>query len=426
MLLAGLIAVYVPLAGAGPSLQRAGVMGLAGLAAMGASRPASRWYALLLAAVATLAWNPRIAGDPGWQMSFAAVVGILVLGVPLGAVLGRAWMDLLPQRSRTAHAGRAGMAVRALADGVAISLAATLATAPLLAHHFGSVPLAGLPANVLALPAVAPAMWLGMIKAALGQAGLTGAAAALAPLAHVAGWAPALAGRALRRSAVGQLSLSLRSPVQVLGAYAAIAAGRLGRPRAARRLSGRQGEAAARWRRLSRSRRAAAALALCLLVAGGTAAALERPGPPARLTVSFLDVGQGDATLIQYPDGTAVLFDGGPPEAGVARLLRRAGVRRLDVVVATHASRDHHGGLLDVLRRFRVGLLLDGGDGTADPAFRAVLREAAARHIRRVRAVPPLRLSLAGGKLLIDVLSPPPRRAARRPRTRTRAGWWRW
>ena len=60
-----------------------------------------------------------------------------------------------------------------------------------------------------------------------------------------------------------------------------------------------------------------------------------------------------------------MLFDGGPPEAGVARLLRRAGVRRLDAVVATHASRDHHGGLLDVLRRFPVGLLVDGGDGTA-------------------------------------------------------------
>ncbi|HEX3277823.1 MAG TPA: ComEC/Rec2 family competence protein, partial [Thermoleophilaceae bacterium] len=83
IVLAGLIAIYVPLAGAGPSLQRAGVMGLAGIAAMAASRPASRWYALLLAAAATLAWNPRAWADPGWQLSFAAVAGILALGVPL-------------------------------------------------------------------------------------------------------------------------------------------------------------------------------------------------------------------------------------------------------------------------------------------------------------------------------------------------------
>ena len=72
-----LIALYVPLAGAGPSLQRAGVMGAAGIAAMTLSRPASRWYALLLAAAATLALNPRVSADPGWQLSFAAVAGIL-------------------------------------------------------------------------------------------------------------------------------------------------------------------------------------------------------------------------------------------------------------------------------------------------------------------------------------------------------------
>src|SRR5438552_2344334 len=74
-----LIGAYVPLAGAGPSIQRAGVMGAAGLIAALAGRPSSRVYALLLAALATLALNPRAAGDPGWQLSFAAVVAILLL-----------------------------------------------------------------------------------------------------------------------------------------------------------------------------------------------------------------------------------------------------------------------------------------------------------------------------------------------------------
>ena len=60
-----LVAAYVPLAGAGPALQRAGVMGAAGIAATAASRPGSRAYALLLAAVVTLAANPRAAADPG-------------------------------------------------------------------------------------------------------------------------------------------------------------------------------------------------------------------------------------------------------------------------------------------------------------------------------------------------------------------------
>ena len=153
--------------GRGPSLQRAGVMGAAGIAALATSRPASRAYALLLAAAVTLALNPRAAGDPGWQLSFAAVAGIILLAgpAPTNPAGGRA--GGADRRATTVPP--AGGGLRALADGAALTLAATLATAPLLAHHFGAAPLAGLPANLLALPAVAPAMWLGMVKAALGQ-----------------------------------------------------------------------------------------------------------------------------------------------------------------------------------------------------------------------------------------------------------------
>ena len=95
-----LVALYVPLAGAGPSLQRAGVMGAAGIAAMTLSRPSSRWYALLLAAAVTLALNPRACGDPGWQLSFVAVAGILVAGRPLAARLRRIAEELAGPRSR--------------------------------------------------------------------------------------------------------------------------------------------------------------------------------------------------------------------------------------------------------------------------------------------------------------------------------------
>ncbi len=414
--LAVLIALYVPLAGAGPSLQRAGMMGLAGIAAVAASRPASRTYALLLAAAATLAWNPRAWTDPGWQLSFAAVGGILAIGVPLAHGLRRIGEELVgPRGTGSQPRGTASRplatAVHVLADGVAITVAATLATAPLLAHHFGSVPLAGLPANLLALPAVAPAMWLGMLKIGLGQAGGPGAVAAEA-LGGVAGIPVGYLASLAERCADlpgGQLALPLGSPAALLGAYVVLGAAALGARGAARPLGRRLPERAAQWRRLPRARRAALATAVALGLLAGAAPALDGPDPPGRLTVRFLDVGQGDATLIQHPDGTAVLFDGGPPEAGVARLLRKAGVERLAVLVATHASRDHHGGLAEVLRRLPVGTLLDGGDGTADPAFRALLRNAAAGGTRRVAAIAPLTLELAGGGLRIRLLSPPPR-----------------
>jgi competence protein ComEC len=405
--LVALIALYVPLAGAGPSLQRAGVMGIAGIVAMVASRPASRSYALLLAAAATLAWNPRAWTDPGWQLSFAAVAGILAIGVPLSRGLRRMAEELVPKGGRAV--GRAGL--RLLADGVAITVSATLATAPLLAHHFGSVPLAGLLANLLALPAVAPAMWLGMVKIGLGQAGDAGHAVAKAlgavaavPVAYIA----SLAERCADLPG-GRLVLPLTSPLALLVAYAALAAATLVAARLARPLTTGLPEHAARWRRLPRAHRLALATAAALALLGAAAPAVDGPDPPGRLTVRFLDVGQGDSTLIQHPDGTAVLFDGGPPGAGVARLLRKAGVERLALVVATHASSDHHGGLLEVMESFPVGALLDGGDGTADPAFRALLREADSRGIRRIPATAPLTLRLAGGALRIDLLSPPPR-----------------
>ena len=83
-----LIALYVPLTGAGPSIVRAGAMGIAGTLAALAGRPASRWYGLLLACVVTLALDPRAWQDVGWQLSFAAVVGIFALARPLGRALG--------------------------------------------------------------------------------------------------------------------------------------------------------------------------------------------------------------------------------------------------------------------------------------------------------------------------------------------------
>ena len=422
-----LVALYVPLAGAGPSLQRAGIMGAAGIAATMLSRPASRWYALLLAAAATLALSPRAVGDPGWQLSFVAVAGILLLGRPLGAALARAGFELLRDPDRPL----ARALVRGLADGIAITAVATAATAPLVAHHFGTVPVAGLVANLVALPAVAPAMWLGMTKGALGLAGAAVPAAdhlasvlgsvTRLPLAYLGGVAERFADLP-----GGRLELPLRSPAAVCGAYVLMTAALAGlRARRRRRAAGAEGagrlgdgldpdavrgavfaERAAAWRRAPMPVRAGV-LAAVVAALGLMAAGLCAPSPPGELTVRFLDVGQGDATLIQHPDGTAVLFDGGPPEGGVTRLLRRAGVRRLAAVVATHASRDHHGGLADVLARYPVGLLLDGGDGSADPGFEAVLEEAARQRVRRVAATAPL--TLRAGGLVIRVLSPPPR-----------------
>ena len=382
-----LIALYVPLAGAGPSLQRAGVMGAASLVALAAARPASRWYALLLAACTTLAFNPRATADPGWQLSFAAVAGILLLAPPVRDALGG-----LP---------------RALAEGVAITIAATIATAPLLAHHFGTLSLAGLPANVLALPIVAPIMWLGLLRVAVGQVpGLEAPnrllGLLLEPLLGILG---ALA-TAFAQIPGTQATLPLSSRMGVPVAYAALGGLVLLAHRALVRSDTRRHSAAGAWRRMNVRRRAAIVAALAAVAALTLARLTAAPSPPDRLTVTFLDVGQGDATLIQHPDGSAVLFDGGPPEGRVARLLRQAGVRRLSALVMTHASRDHHGGLAEVVQRFPVDTLLYNADGPADRDFRGVVAAARRKRTRLVKATAPMEMH--AGALTIRVLSPPP------------------
>ena len=333
----GLIAVYVPLAGAGPSLQRAGAVGMASFAALALGRAPSRWYALLLAAGATLALNPRASGDAGWQLSFAAVIGILTLGQGLRRAL--AGLPRIP------------------ADAVSLSVAATLSTAPLLMHHFGQTSVASLPANLLALPAVAPVMWIGMVQIGLGQA-----LAAPEPFASVSDAAVTALGAVngtlldylawlARRFAElpwAEVGVELGSPVEVAAAYAVLAVIALAARRLARRAGPSATATAGRWRTYSRGTRAALLIAAAVGALALTAETTD-PSTPEHLTVSFLDVGQGDATLVQHPAGGAILIDGGPAEARTYRLVQEAGVDRLGLVVATHAAADHHGGLREVL-----------------------------------------------------------------------------
>jgi competence protein ComEC len=392
VVLLGLIAVYVPLAGAGPSLQRAGVMGAAGLVALAAGRAGSRWYALELAAVATLALNPRVSGDSGWQLSFAAVGGILLVAPAIQSTLRG-----LP---------------RALGEGIALTLAATLATAPLIAHDFGSVSLAGLAANVVALPLVAGIMWVGMLQCALAQLpDLMGIPpAAVDALGRLGGVLIGLL-RAVVRSFAdapgATVVLPLGSRVAVTLAYGLIVASVAGVRRAARRMEPRTSTVAAAWRRLPARHRTATVAMIAAFAAIGWRYATGPAAEPRQPTVSFLDVGQGDATLIQDGAGASVLFDGGPPEARVYRLLHDRGVSHLSLMVATHQSRDHQGGLHEVLERIPTATVLENGYGTRDRDFRRLLIEARERGVRIVSAQAGQVLRV--GRLTVKILSPPSR-----------------
>jgi competence protein ComEC len=169
--LAALLSIggYVLAVGAQPSVVRAGVAGALVSLAWLASRPADRWYFLLVGALTLLAWNPYDLLDAGFQLSFAAVAAIFVL---------------VPRAQRRLE----GYPLpRMLADTLAVSAACGLATAPVLWLQFHAVPLLTVPANALAAPAVAPLLGLSFATA-LAHALFPPAAA---PLAWLNGWCAA-------------------------------------------------------------------------------------------------------------------------------------------------------------------------------------------------------------------------------------------
>src|SRR5919197_6242911 len=148
-------------------------MGAAGTVGALAGRPGSRWYSLLLAAAVTLALDPRAWQDVGWQLSFAAVAGIFLLVPGLLRAFAR-----LPEP---------------VAAGAALTIAATVATAPLMSLHFGRFSIVSLPANVAALPAIAPVMWIGMLASAAAQVSLVPAELLNALDAYLLGYVSSIA-----------------------------------------------------------------------------------------------------------------------------------------------------------------------------------------------------------------------------------------
>jgi competence protein ComEC len=342
-----------------------------------------------VAAIVTLAIEPRIATDVGWQLSFAAVVGILLLARPIRRAIA----------DRVGSRGLGGV----LAEGAALTIAATLATAPLIAFHFGAVSTTTLVANLLALPAVAPAMWLGMLAAAAGQVpGLPVApinavnAPLLAYIAQVASWCgrPSWAYLEVR---IGLGGLFASYALIGLGALVAHHLGRW------RRIGDRRRRRELRTPRRGGGRGAAvAALLLVLLwavlgVPGGDGSSRR---PVRGLRVSMLDVGQGDSILLQPAGAPPVLVDTGPPGDRIAAKLEDAGVDRLGALVLTHDQSDHDGAEAELLAAVPVDRVLYAVLGR-DPL--GLARGAGAR-TERVAAGSVVR----SGRLRLQVIWPPP------------------
>jgi competence protein ComEC len=322
-------AAYALATGASPPVLRAAVAAAVILAGVLLRREPDGLNSLALTALALLAVEPASALDPSFQLSLGAVGGLLLWAGPL-----RRRIPFDPPRGTW----RARL-LEPLVEGGCATLAASIATAPVLAFHFRQLPLLGVPANLAAIP-------IGAGLTVLATCG--GLAAVLHPALAApflwAAWPLAWALRALSDLAAaprwGTLGVGSPGVVGAVGCAAlAVLAGRL--------------RGAPRWA-------AIAGAAACLFAAPflRAEAARARGG----LEVTFLSVGQGDAALLRLPDGAAVLVDGGgalgggpdPGERDLVPILRDLGVRRLAAVFVSHPHPDHVLGLGAVLDAFEV------------------------------------------------------------------------
>jgi len=342
-----------------PSVLRAAVMASVGLAAFLFGRLSTTSHAFVLAFLGILAFDPMVLWHVGFQLSFAATAGILWLRPPLAA------------RLRTLP--------RPVAEAVAIGIAAQAAVFPLIALHFGRISVAAVPANLAAFALVAPITILGFAGGVLAM----GAPALAWPFLKVAGllvstlqWVAKIFGR----SEVAEIGVPGFRLSEAAAAYLGIAAVWL--------LLVRRG----RWARWPAVTGAVLLLGATLVPALGTTL-------PAGLRVTFFDVGEGDAALVESPAGARILIDGGRDPDLIAARLKRRGFERVDMVVASHMHADHVVGLQAVLRRMEIGMAVH-------PGVRAPL-------LPTLTAERPMEVAGAGdsvrlGDVTVDFLGPSP------------------
>ena len=360
------ICSYAILAGGSPSVLRAAVMASVVLLARESGRRGRASAALGVTCVGLLLLDPATVTDLGFQLSVAATAGLLAWASRL-----RGWL-----------AGRLPAHTPGwLLEALAVSLAAQAATLPLVLFHFGRLSLVAPLANLVVAPLVAPAMLLTALAFVAGAMVALGVpAVVLAPFTLVGTLGiGAMIAVAEVMAGLPYASVELAPPLNLAAAGASLLLlARAVRPR--RRAVGdstrREPRSALNPRRRMRLAVIAGAVSLCFLLA---TVAVARPD--GRLHVTVLDIGQGDAILLQGPNGGRMLVDTGPdPDRLLALLDARvpAWDRRLDLVVLTHPHEDHVAGLALLLDRYRIGEIIEPGmvgPGPGDVAYRRRLAE---------------------------------------------------
>jgi competence protein ComEC len=377
----GAIAAYVAFVGASPSVLRAAVMAGIVLLARESGRAGRASAALAWAAAFILVADPSLVRDPGFQLSTLATAGLLAWSKPIGERLDRLAGGRLPGW---------------LVENLAVSFAAQAATTPIVLASFGRLSLVAPLVGLVVVPLVAPAMAAAGVALGAGLLAGTGLPGLFASLGGLPAWVllAVIVATVEAAAALPFASVGLGTPLD--GFAAGLCAGALlvAGMRSSRLRMLRAIEAAIGGRRPSRQRMArptppaparvsnderrpgrrtldrVAALALTAAIVGCLTVALHRPDGRTRIVA--LDVGQGDAILVEGARGSRLLVDGGPdPDRLVIALDERLPPwdRRIEALILTHPHEDHVAGLALLLSRYRVARVYEPGMRGPGPGY---------------------------------------------------------
>ena len=389
---------YAALTGMRPPVARAAIMATVFLLAELAGRQKHAPTALAFAAALMVAVQPQLLWHTSFQLSVLAMAGLVLLYQPLRAALTSGIASLADDR------GKQFGGLHLVLDILAATAAATLAVWPLTANTFGTVSVIGLPVSVLTLP---------VLPFAISSSAATAIIASISPLlaqpmACIAWLFLTYIVTVVQAFATlpwAALEANLQSSF-IVGYYALLLAGALHWERWARRKQ--EDERKPRPAMTvtgSRIRWAIPPLLLSAVLVWSAVLA----SPDGRLHVIFLDVGQGDATLIISPSGRTVLVDGGPDSQRIGTLVDQHVPfwdRSLDAIIATQPHADHLGGLLAVVDRYRVDNVIQFRPGYDSLLSSEWERRLASSGTLPVQAVRGQSMDLGDGTVL-TFLNPP-------------------
>ncbi len=348
--------IYAWLTGLQPPVVRAAVMASFFLMAELFGRQRSGVVALLLAATLMAGIEPDLIRNPSFQLSFAAMAGLVFVSPKLEAAFGAIGDRYVSNPTLNGLVHRASSAI-------AVSVAAVIATWPLTTYYFGTFSPLGPLVTIVTVPVMPAIMVTTLATCALGV---------FAPLAHVAGWLAWLPLSYLITviNAFGSISFAsfqnIAFPTPVIAVYFAAMILVLLAVHFRSSLRKILVSTAARFSGFPLKWSAIPlATVACLIWAANLTL------PDSRLHVDFLDVGQGDAILIKRGNAE-VLVDGGPdPQLLLNALGKKMPFwdRSIDAIVLTHPDSDHLTGLIEVLRRYSVGRIVASNSTSDSPVF---------------------------------------------------------